>query len=184
MFFHLCFVCFSFLIHIIFRAEIYFLISGTPKPPLFTLFTAVLRLILSCLLFQINLKHIFCRLFTKSSGGSGSRIQRCTSLDSIRDFKMATLPSGLMSFLTRCWTMPSLQKIFHYFYFIFLQSFRSRVNHTPNFTYILNWLGFETIFKWGIYLICERLLLPSQIACVFIYIQKQTRYFPVLFDCI
>ena len=97
MFFHLCFVCFSFLIHIIFRAEIYFLISGTPKPPLFTLFTAVLRLILSCLLFQINQKHIFCRLFTKSSGGSGSRIQRCTSLDSIRDFKIATLPSGIIS---------------------------------------------------------------------------------------
>ena len=80
------------------KAEIYFLISGTPEPPLFTIFMAVLRLILSCLLFQINLKHIFCRLFTKSSGGSGSRIQRCTSLDTIRDFKRATLPSRVMSF--------------------------------------------------------------------------------------
>ena len=89
---------------------------------------------------------------------SGSRIKRGTRLDNIRDFKIATLPSGDV-FLTRCWTMPSLLKTFHYIYnSFFLQSFRSCVNHIPN---ILNWLGFQTIFKCGIYLICDRLLLAN-----------------------
>ena len=123
--FSICALSVCFLIHIIFRAEIYFLISGTLKPPLFTLFTAVLRLILSCLLFQINLKPIFRRLFTKSSGGSGSRIQGRTSLVGIRDFKIATLPSGVISLfdqmLNNAFTSKNFSLFFNIFFFAIFQ---------------------------------------------------------------
>ena len=70
-------------------------------PPSSMLWISIVLLILSVFLSDTYSKHNCCICCIVLLSGSGSKIHKYTSFDSVSDFNTATLPSGVMVHFAR-----------------------------------------------------------------------------------
>ena len=145
-----------------------------PSPPFAIVLTVTFLLILFCFLFHTNWNTVFCNASTRLSGGFGNKIHRWIILDKISDFRTATLPSGVICLFNHTLYKAFISKNFSR-KLSSSHPFQLLVNQIPC---ILNLGGFQSICKFGIYLMGEFLLLPSHIALVFPAFKKRPDLFP------
>ena len=145
-----------------------------PSPPFAIVLTVTFLFILSCFLLQTNWNTVFCNASIRLSGGFGNKIHRWINLDKISDFRTATLPSGVICLFSHTLYNAFISKHFSR-KLSSSHSFKLLVNQIPN---IFNLGGFQTICKFGIYLMGEFLLLPSHITLVFPAFKRRPDLFP------
>ena len=146
-----------------------------PSPPFAIVLTVTFLFILFYShLFHTNWNTVYCNAPTRLSGGFGNKIHRWIILDKISDFRTATLPSGVICLFN------------HTLYNAFIsKNFSRKVSSSHSLKLLLNQIpsifklgGFQFICKFGIYLMGEFLLLPSNYSTSLPRVQEETWLIP------